>query len=838
MRLIWPFRSLRRIDSSREAWHAPRIETLLQDVRFAIRMLIRRSGFASIVILILALGIGANSAMFSIVSAVLLKPLPYKDSNRLVVVWQSTDQHRSTGEWFDTYREFEVWQQYSHSFEQLAALSWATNSQAFTWRGKTRSVLAIPASADFFSMLGVAAEQGRTFVAHDLRSGCTVVLSHAFWQNELGSPADLVGKSAAIDQRSCQVVGVMPAGFSFYPTQTALWTLITPESPYMKEPWKSATGVFARLKPGISRQAAESELAILQKNALQEAPLSLALPRAVPVVLDLQSEFTWLAGRNLRTALVVLFGAVFVVLLIACVNVANLLLGQGEDRRKELAIRSSLGSGRVRLIRQLMTESLLLSSAGALVGILLAYVAVTLFRAANPVELPPGNPVQLDWRVLAFTILLACLTVVLFGFIPAWNASRIDPNCILKDAGQTSSHGSRNGMGSAFVVAEVALSLILLAGAGLLIQSLAQLGATPLGFRADHLLTGTIQLPPPKYRTLDEKLQVLTKLRSEAAAIPGVESVSLASSLYLGGSNMVSVESRTASAETAPYNVAEEDIDSDFLSTLQIPLLQGRTFGAQDQSNTLPVAIINQALADQYFPNGDPVGRRIKLGRPEDGTRPWLTIVGVAGNVKTTTVFQEMGYVTVPAVYRSLAQQPPGVASIFLRTRSDPRAVENLLQQKASSVDSDIALTDVKTMEERLSNLQAQPRFRTVLLAALAALAMILAMLGIYALLTQTVLRRTREIGIRMALGASRGNITQLILRQAFRLVLIGLTLGVVCSLLLGRSVSALLYGVKPEDPTTLGAVCIVLFVISALACYMPARRAARIDPIRTIRAE
>lgn len=823
---------------SREAWQAPRIESLLQDVRFAIRMLIRRPAFALITILILALGIGANSAMFSIVSAVLLKPLPYKDSNRLVVVWQSSDQHRSTGEWFDTYREFEIWQQYSHSFEQLAALSWATGSQSFSWRGRARSALAIPTSADFFSMLGVAAEQGRTFAPSDVGRGCAVVLSHAFWQNELGAPADLVGKSATIDQKACQVVGVMPGSFSFYPTQSALWTLITPDSAYSKDPWKSGTGVFGRLKPGVSRQAAESELAILQKSALQEAPPSLALPRAVPVVLDLQSEFTWLAGRNLRTALIVLFGAVFMVLLIACVNVANLLLGQAADRQRELAIRTSLGSGRIRLIRQLMTESLILSSAGALVGIVLAYVAVTLFRDANPVELPPGNPVQLDWQVLAFTIVLSGLTVLLFGFIPAWNASRIDPNQVLKETGQTASHRSRSRMGSAFVVAEVALSLILLSGAGLLIQSLAHLASTPLGFRTDHLLTGTIQLPQTKYRPPDEKLQVFNKLRFETATIPGVENLTLASSFYLAGSNMISVENRPAPSETASHNVAEEEIDSNFLSTLEVPLFRGRAFGTQDRSNTLPVAIVNQALANEYFPNDDPVGRRIKLGRPEDETRPWLTIVGVAGNVSTTTVFQEMGYVTPPAVYRPFTQQPSNSASILLRTQSSPRSFQNLLQAKVAAIDADIVLTDVKTMDERLSDLRSQPRFRTALLAVLAALALTLAMLGIYALLTQSVLRRTREIGIRMALGASRSSIAQLILKQAFALVLTGLCLGFAGSLLLRQAVSALLYGVTAGDPLTMGAVCILLFAVSAVASYIPARRATRIDPMRTIRAD
>lgn len=814
------------------------LNRLTHDLRYGLRMLFRHRGFSLLVVIMLALGIGANTALFSIVSAVLLKPLPYKNSSNLVVIWQSSDQHLSTGEWFNTYREFETWQKYNQSFEKLAALSWATASQSFAWHGKSHSVLAIPASVNFFAMLGIEAEQGRTFEQSDLNQGCTVVLSHAFWLNDLGAPTNLVGQSIAMEQRMCHVIGVMPKDFSFYPIQTALWTLITPESQFATDPWRSMTGVFGILKPGISRRTAESELAILERNLLPEAPRDLALPRSVPVVLDLQSEFTWLAGRNLRTALIVLSGAVFAVLLIACVNVANLLLGQAVDRQKELAIRTSLGSSRIRLIRQLMTESLLLSAGGAFAGILLAYIAVRLFRAMNPVELPPGNPIELDGLVLTFACVLAALTALVFGFIPAWKASRVDPNHALKESGQGFSHGAANRTGSVFVVVEVALSITLLAAAGLLIQSLAQLASTPLGFRTDHLLTGTIQLPKTKYQQPEQKRQVFDRLRAEAASIPGVENVALASSIFLTGSNMVLVEGRATSPENAAYNVAEKTIDSNFLPTMGISLLRGRDFDSQDQNYGRPVAIINQALADQYFPNEDPIGRQIKLGRLDDGSQPWLTIVGVASNVRTTTVFQEMGYITVPAVYRPFVQQPANAMAILLRTRSNPRASENPLQQKLSSVDGDIILTDVKTMAERLAELQSQPRFRTVLLSSLAVLAFILAMLGIYALLTQAVLRRTKEIGIRMALGASRDGIAQMILKQAFALVLIGTGLGLATSVMLGHLVAALLYGVKAGDPLTLGAVSIILISISALASYLPARRATRIDPLRSIRTD
>src|SRR5437660_1511283 len=530
------------------------LESLIQDARFGLRVLFRRPAFTTVVVVVLPLGIGANSAIFSIVDAVLLRPLPYRDSDRLVLVWQSSKEHRATGEWFNTYREFEEWQRNSRSFEKLAALTWAVGDKTLVWRGKTQNVLAIPTSVDFFSMLGVNAAGGRTFEHPDLNEGCTAVLSHAFWRNELGAPDDLVGRSIPLDQRECRIAGIMPKDFSFYPTQTALWTLITPNSEFARDPWRSVTGVFGRLKPGVSRAAAEAELSTLEQNILPEASKDLALPQAVPVVLNLQSEFTWLAGRNLRTALTLLFGAVFFVLLIACIDVANLLLAQSADRRRELAIRASLGAARLRIIRQLLVESILLSSAGALLGTFFAFAALQLFRANNPIELPPGNPVRLDWQVLAFTALLAIASAMLFGLVPAWRATRLDLNEALKGSGQSASQsGTMRRSASLVIAGEVGLSLVLLAGAGLLIQSLARLAATPLGFRTDHLLTASVRLPKNRYNRRSETVQFFERLTQQIGSIPGVQGVSMASSFYLSGSNTLAVAGRGFSRESAPH---------------------------------------------------------------------------------------------------------------------------------------------------------------------------------------------------------------------------------------------------------------------------------------------
>jgi predicted permease len=815
-----------------------RAETVAQDVRFALRQWARYPGFAFTAIFILALGIGANTAIFSIVDAVLLRPLPYRDGDRLVLVWQSSKEHRATGEWFNTYREFEEWKRNSRSFEKLVALTWAVSERTLVWRGKTQNILAIPTSVDFFSMLGVDAAIGRTFQQPDLNEGCTAILSHAFWQNELGAPADLIGRSIPLDQRECRIAGIMPKDFSFYPTQTALWTLITPNSEYTKDPWGSVTGVFGRLKPGVSRAAAEAELSTLEQNILPEAPKNLVLPQAVPVVLNLQSEFTWLAGRNLRTALIMLFAAVFFVLLIACVDVASLLLAHSADRQRELAIRASLGAGRMRQVCQLLVESTLLAAAGALLGTLFAFVTLELFRARNPIELPPGNPVRLDWQVLVFTAILAITSAVLFGLAPAWKATRLDLNEALKGARQNASHTRTMRRGGSLVIAgEVCLSLVLLAGAGLLIQSLARLAATPLGFRTDHLQTASVSLPKNRYNSPSEKVQFFERLTEQIGSIPGVQRVSIGSSFYLSGSNVLAVEGKPFSRASAPHNIAAETVDENFLQVMGIPLLQGRCFDMRDRANTAPVAMINQALAARYFPNQDSVGQQIKLGLPED-SKPWLTIIGVVGNVKTQTVFQEMGYVELPAVYRPLTQEPSPSMSLLVRTSDDPNTVGDPIREKLRALDSEATLANVKTMEERLYELQSQPRFRTILLTAFAALALILAAVGIYGVLLQSVVRRTKEIGVRMALGASRESVMQMILGQVLRTVLVGLVLGLLATLGLQRTVAGLLYNVNPANPATLATVSAVLVCVALLASYLPARRATSIDPLNALRNE
>jgi putative ABC transport system permease protein len=617
-----------------------------------------------------------------------------------------------------------------------------------------------------------------------------------------------------------------------------MWMLITSDSEFVKNPWRSPTGVLGHLKPGVTRAAAEAELDGIERGILSEAPTDVNVPQEVPVVLDLQSEVTWLSGRNLRTALLVLFAAVFVVLLIACVNVANLLLAQAADRQKEFAVRASLGAPRGRLIRQLLVESALLSIGGALLGVLLAFAAVQVFRAKNPIQLPPGNPIQVNAEVLAFTVVLALASVVLFGLLPAWRASRLNLSEAIKESSRNlTQSGTARRTGFVLVATEVGLSLVLLAGAGLLLQSLARLAATPLGYRTDHLLTASVRLPKGKYGDVDHKAQFFRQLTEQIGALLSVSGVTVGSRFNLSGSSFLSVEGRPFSRENAPLDTASETIDDDFLQVLGIPLLRGREFDGRDRSTTEPVAVINQALADKYFPNGDPLGQHVKLA-PPDSKDPWLTIVGVVGNVKTNTVFQEMAYVVPPGVYQPLSQQPEASMSILIRTRDDPNSLATPLAQTLLSIDNDVTLADVKTMDERLAERESQPRFRTILLSAFALLALILATLGIYGVLTQSVVRRTGEIGVRMALGASRQKVMQMIVRQAFGAVAIGIVAGTIATLFLARLAKGLLYDVNPDNPFTLVAVAVLLIVVAGLASYLPARRATTIDPLNALRSQ
>jgi predicted permease len=820
----------------RDAWCFAWLETLLQDVRYGLRQLRRHPGFTAVAVITLALGIGANTAIFSIVDAVILRPLPYKHPGRLTVIFLSDAKHRKTGEIFDHYREFQEWRQNSRSFARLAVASWGQGGATLSWHGQTQEVLAIPTSAGFFSLLGVHAAEGRTFESGDLENSCTVVVSHRFWQDKLGGTPGWIGKSLMLNNTACTVVGIMPKDFSFYPKQTQLWTLITPNSNSAKHPWSTNVAVFGLLKPGVSRASAQAELTNLENRIIGEQP-ALAALHLQPDVLNLRWEFDWLTGRNLRTSLAVLLATVFFVLLIACANVANLLLGRAAERQKELGVRAALGSGRARLIRQLLTESVLLFLGGALLGTFVAIFWVRYINATQATQLPPGNSVSVNWQVLTFAGAVAVLTGILFGLFPAWTASRLDLNDVLKESNRTASRGAlRHRASRILVVAELAVSLVLLLGAGLLIESALRLTDAPLGYARNHLLTADIQLPRASYPKPADWMRFWGRLRRQINSLPGVKGVALSRQFPEGG-NAVTIEGRGPGSSLTVYTVSEQPASAGYFQVMGIPLLEGREFDDRDRKTSLPVAIVDRAFAREFFPKRNALEERIKLGKP-DSKKRWLTIVGVVGTVKRFTVFKEMGLAGGPCVFLPLRQDPLSALDLFIRTAAPPRSFESSIARAVTMTDSNLPPPEVETQDQWLAQWTTQPRLRATLLGIFAALALFLAVIGIYGVLSQLVSQRTHEIGLRMALGAQRRDVLGQLVREGFKLTLSGIAIGIAGGLAVTRFISSLLYGVEPADPLTLAVVSLVIAGAALLACYIPARRAAKVDPMVALRHE
>ncbi len=813
----------------------PWLRDLPRDLRYAARLLRESPAFTVVAILTLALGIGANTAVFSIIDGTLLRPLPYRDPQRLVAVWDRSVREARLAKIFASYDDFVDWKRHSQSFDELAAATWATADAhpIMTGRGPARKVLAIPVSSSLFALLGVHAALGRTFTSDDLAHGCSVVLSHAFWSGALGADPHLVGQTIALDRRSCRVLGVAPADFSFYPAATEMWRLITPDFP---TPLNTlVVGVFGRLKPGITRQRAQAELVALH-DALHRSDGK--EPDFAPAVYDLQGEFTWMAGRNLRTTLWILLGAVGMVLLIACVNVANLLLGRSFVRARELAVRAALGGGRARLLQQLLTEGLLLAMLGGALGIAVAFAALDYFRAANPVEMPVGARVEMNTPVLAFTLAASCLTALLFGFAPAWRGSAVSLSDALKSGGRGVFAG-RNRLARALVAGEVALSVVLLAGAALLIESVARMGSAPLGFQPDGLLTTAVFLPPGRYADQPARVRRYEQIRSRVAALPGVERVALAYSLppHDGGNLALEVFGRPVEKGREVHDVALKSITPDYFATLGSSLRRGRVFNGHDRLDSEPVAIIDDALARQYFPHSDPLDQRV---RTNDGRtrQPWATIVGIVETQKRTIVYQEMNWIDTPTLFRPLAQDSPLAVSLAIRTGAGAIPMGVAIRREVSGLDSEIVVAGVEPMRRIIATYLSYPRFRAILLGGFGLFALLLAAVGLHGVLGQFVAQRTQEIGVRLALGAQPADIQRLVCRYAGLPVLAGLLVGLASAGLLGRVISGLLYGVRPRDPVTLAAVSFMLLLAAALAIALPARRATRTDPVDALRQE
>jgi predicted permease len=811
------------------------MQTLLQDLRYGVRMLLKHPGFALIAILTLALGIGANTAMFTVVNALLLRPLPYPEADRLAVV--ATTVRRERVEVRSTsYPDFVDWRDQNTVFEQIAARNGTTFSLLGT--GEPERVSGELVSASYFSLLGVQAAQGRTFLPEEDRTPDThrvAVVGHGLWQRRYGANPKLVGQTIQLSDGNYTVVGIMPEGFRGISDQAELWfpmmmySAVRPGQDVQTrdQRWLST---IARLKPGVSQAQAQSEMDTLMRRLEQNYPNSNANrgARVTPLYEQLFGD--------MQLMLWVLLGAVGCVLLVACVNVANLLLQSAATRQKETAIRLALGATPRRLVRQLLTESLLLALSGGVLGVFVAWWSVDFLVALSPITFPSFVKLTLDKQVLGFSLLISVLTGVLFGLAPALQAAKPALNEVLKDGSRGSSGGlSRSRLLSSLIVSEIALALVLLVGAGLMIRSLQRLQAVDPGFDSERLMTLRFSLPVQKYPR--EQINVFNQqLRERLRVLPGVQTVALSSDLPLSGDTSagpIELEGQKVVSADTEIRMYRHRVTPEFFATLGIPLVKGRNFSADDHAQAPGAVIVSEALAQRYWPGENPLGKRL---REHGEDNPWFTIVGVAADVKYRRLPRNPN--DDPDVYFPLLQRPTNNLSLAVRTTVDPTSLSSAMRSELQKLDPELPVFGITTMAQRVANQTTQSRFSTWLLGIFGGLALVLAAVGIYSVMAYAVEQRTHEIGIRLALGARAGDVVKLVIGQGMRLALLGVGLGLGAALALTQLLKQLLFGVAAADPLTYAVIALLLAFVALLACWIPARRATKVDPMIALRCE
>jgi putative ABC transport system permease protein len=807
------------------------MQNLLQDIRFGLRTLGKNPGFTIVAVLTLALGIGANTAIFSVVDAVLLRPLPYPESDRLFTVYQTLPQDpaQNTGVSYPNYLD---WTQQNQAFEAIAAVR--GTSLALSGRGEPTYIETGSVTSNYFDVLRAKPLLGRTLQPSDdaLDANPVVVMSESLWRARFGADPAIVGRTVTLDQHPITVVGIVPAYFrpSVPDAAAQLWFPLRQDGVFSDMRARRAGHYLAalgRLKSGVTAAQAQSEMAALQERLAAQYPNE-NKGWGVRIV-SLQAD---MAG-NVRTALLVLLGAVGFVFLIACANVASLQLARAASRRKEIAIRVALGAGRQRLLRQFLTESVLLSMIGGAVGLVLAYEALQGLIAWLPADLPRISEIHVDARVLAFGLLLSVVSGVIFGLAPAWHSTESRLAEALEGArgageGRTS-HRARN----IFVVAETALAIVLLVGAGLLIRSFARLQQVNVGFNPAQLLTAQIGLPRAQYAKPEQWISFYKQTLERMNALPGAQEAAVAVPLPLNSyiNLAFAIEGRPPRTRSEAPTADFVAISPNYFHVMQIPLQRGREFGETDSQSAPKVCVISASLAQQLFPNGSALGQRIIIGYPADAARE---IVGIVGDVKDSDLAaRESAQIYVPFV-----QNPFWAADIAVRTHGNPSALSGALREQIRAIDSALPVAEVRPMAEVIGSTIAQPRFRTALLSLFGVVALLLAAIGIYGVLAYTVAQQTREIGIRMALGANPGRVLRLVLERGLRLAGTGTVIGILAALMLTRLLGSLLFDVSATDPVTFAAVAGLLLGVAVLACYVPARRAMRVDPMVALRYE
>jgi putative ABC transport system permease protein len=810
------------------------MNSLFKDLRYGIRVLAKNPGSTLVAVLALALGIGANSAIFSVVNAVLLRPLRYKDPAHLVVIWE-TKLSKGIFQESVSPPDYRDWIEHQRVFDQVAALR--AQPAVLTGGQLPERVETALVSPSAFELLGVKAALGRTFISEEDQPGRNhvAVLSYGLWQRRFGGDSGVLGKSVIVDGNSFSIVGVTPRDFRLLDTPSELWTPYTLDAKELSQRGFHTLRVIGHLKSGVSQEQAAAEMRSIARR-IEEQYADTNSGWSTKIV-ALRDQLVGDIGPTLWT----LLGAVVFVLLIACANVANLLLARAGSREKEIALRTALGANPGRLVRQLLTESVLLGLAGGLVGLALAAWGVSILEQFGPSNLPRLEEVTIDWRVLAFTLSMSVLTGVVFGLAPALSSVRSDLNSILKTSGRgTTGSRSRARWRNALVVSEIASCVVLLAGAGLLIRSFARLESVNPGFRPDHVLTMQIALPETRYS--GQKIALFyQQLVERLHALAGVRYAAIARNLPLAGSdaslNFV-IENRPVESSAEQSRAKYRAASADYFAALGIPLVGGRYFDRTDGQKTPGVVIINNTMARRFWPGEDPLGKRMKAGF--DGSQ-WCTIVGIVGDVKHTGLDAE----TNAEMYYHYLQIPPelmgfveGTMTLVLRTQAEPNSMVAAVRGEVQKLDADLAVFNVKSMQDLVGRSLAQPRFRTLLLGAFAGVALILAATGLYGVIAYAVTQRTNELGVRLALGAQKSDVLKLVVGEGAQLAALGIGIGLVVALPLTRIISRLLFEVNAADPVTFGTTALVILLVTVAASYLPALRAIQVDPVVALRCE
>jgi putative ABC transport system permease protein len=812
------------------------METLIKDIRYGVRMLGSRPGFTAVAALALALGVGANSVVFSVVNSVLLRPLPYPDADRLVAVW-GVSERANTDHFVFSYPNYRDLREQTEGFESAAAYD--SVAALLTGGDEPERLRGIDASADIFPMLGVTPLLGRGFGAEEDSPGASpvVVLGYEVWERHFVADPDIIGKEIPLNGRATTVIGVMPRGFKF-PLQASAMDFIKPLAPALGAQLTQRNSISlrmaARLRPGASLERAQAQIDAVALRLEQQYPDSNKGlgTRLTPMRDDLV--------RRVRLALLVLLGAVGCVLLIACANVANLLLARGASRQKEFAVRTALGASRIRVFRQLLTESLMLSLFGGGVGTLLAIWAIDLLvRYSGPASVPRVAETRLDGRALGFTVIISLLSGIVFGMAPAFGAARSNLNERLKEGGRQSVESGRNRLRGLLVAAEIALSIVLLVGAGLLINSFIRLQNVSPGFNPENRLTTSLSVLRTKYPQPDQQAGFFDRTLESLKAVPGVESAAAVSPLPFGGGEEVN----TFAIEGGPRALPGEEpaafsfvISPGYCKTMGVPVLTGREFTDADGKTSTRVVMISSLFARQFFAGENPIGRRILIGVDADNPNPpaW-EIVGIVGDVKNAGLDTEPG----PQFYMPYPQSPVRQMDLVMKTASTGQAsAAGAIRTAIRQIDGEQFIPNVRPMEQLMAAWTAQRRFIMMLLGIFAGVALVLAATGIYGVMAYSVTQRTHEMGIRMALGAARADVMKLVLWQGMALAGIGIGAGLGAAFILGRFAASLLYEVNADDPLTFGIMSLLLGAVALAACCVPAYRATTVDPAIALRYE